>query len=109
MIERRANEERTYRRRRNRGPNGRTASGRAASGLPSVASVREPPTSRRWYRLRDKPSYSASLVERFVGFYVEQHNRVTPHSTFEGRTPDKVYFGDRAELEQGLIEARHRA
>jgi putative transposase len=36
---------------------------------------------------------SVTTVRRLVGFYVEQHNRVLPHSAFNGQTPDEMYFG----------------
>lgn len=52
---------------------------------------------------------SVAAVERLIAFYVEQHNTVMPHSAFDGRTPDEVYFGQRTELEGELVEARHRA
>jgi hypothetical protein len=32
-------------------------------------------------------------VRRLVAFYVDQHNRVLPHSAFHGHTPDEMYFG----------------
>jgi hypothetical protein len=28
-----------------------------------------------------------------VEFYVQEHNRVLPHSAFRGQTPDEMYFG----------------
>ena len=36
---------------------------------------------------------SAATVRRLVAFYVEEHNRVLPHSAFRGQTPDEMYFG----------------
>lgn len=36
---------------------------------------------------------SIATVRRLVGFYVQQHNEVMPHSAFNGLTPDEVYFG----------------
>jgi putative transposase len=27
-----------------------------------------------------------------VAFYVDEHNRVLPHSAFRGQTPDEMYF-----------------
>jgi hypothetical protein len=41
---------------------------------------------------RVKP-YSVTTVRRLVVFYVEQQNRVLPHSAFHGQTPDEMYFG----------------
>ena len=35
---------------------------------------------------------SIATVRRLVAFYVQQHNEVVPHSTFNGATPDEVYF-----------------
>jgi hypothetical protein len=36
---------------------------------------------------------SATTVRRLVAFYVDEHNRVLPHSAFRGQTPDEMYFG----------------
>ena len=36
---------------------------------------------------------STATVRRLVAFYVDQHNRVLPHSAFRGQTPDEMYFG----------------
>ena len=36
---------------------------------------------------------SVTTVRRLVEFYVQQHNRVLPHSAFRGQTPDEMYFG----------------
>jgi putative transposase len=36
---------------------------------------------------------SVTTVRRLVEFYVQEHNRVLPHSAFRGQTPDEVYFG----------------
>ena len=36
---------------------------------------------------------SVATVRRLVEFYVEEHNRVLPHSAFRGQTPDEMYFG----------------
>ena len=36
---------------------------------------------------------SVATVRRLVAFYVDQHNRVLPHSAFHGQTPDEMYFG----------------
>jgi transposase InsO family protein len=36
---------------------------------------------------------SVTTVRRLVEFYVDQHNRVLPHSAFHGQTPDEMYFG----------------
>ena len=36
---------------------------------------------------------SIATIRRLVAFYVDQHNRVLPHSAFRGQTPDEMYFG----------------
>jgi putative transposase len=36
---------------------------------------------------------SVTTLRRLVAFYVEEHNRVLPHSAFRGQTPDEMYFG----------------
>jgi hypothetical protein len=36
---------------------------------------------------------SVTTVRRLVAFYVDEHNRVLPHSAFRGQTPDAMYFG----------------
>jgi putative transposase len=35
---------------------------------------------------------SVTTVRRLVEFYVQEHNRVLPHSAFRGQTPDEMYF-----------------
>src|SRR5262249_17532511 len=39
------------------------------------------------------PLDRGTTVHRLVGFYVQEHNRVLPHSGFCGQTPDEMYFG----------------
>jgi putative transposase len=39
------------------------------------------------------PLDTVATVRRLVAFYVDQHNRVLPHSAFRGQTPDEMYFG----------------
>jgi putative transposase len=39
------------------------------------------------------PLDSTATVRRLVAFYVDEHNRVLPHSAFRGQTPDEMYFG----------------
>ena len=39
------------------------------------------------------PLDSVATVRRLVAFYVDEHNRVLPHSAFRGQTPDEMYFG----------------
>ena len=36
---------------------------------------------------------NVTTVRRLVAFYVDEHNRVLPHSAFRGQTPDEMYFG----------------
>ncbi len=53
---------------------------------------------------------SVATVRRLVAFYVDQHNRVLPHSAFHGQTPDDMYFGTGAavpaDLRSGAATAR---
>jgi putative transposase len=36
---------------------------------------------------------SVTTIRRLVAFYVDEHNRMLPHSAFRGQTPDEMYFG----------------
>jgi hypothetical protein len=36
---------------------------------------------------------SVTTVRRLVACYVDEHNRVLPHSAFRGQTPDEMYMG----------------
>ena len=53
---------------------------------------------------------SITTVRRLVAFYVDEHNRVLPHSAFRGQTPDEMYYGTGdtipAELTSGAVAAR---
>jgi putative transposase len=53
---------------------------------------------------------SIATVRRLVAFYVDEHNRVLPHSAFHGQTPDEMYFGTGdampAELASRAVAAR---
>jgi transposase InsO family protein len=53
---------------------------------------------------------SVTTVRRLVAFYVDEHNRVLPHSAFRGQTPDEMYFGTGdavpADLTSGAAAAR---
>jgi hypothetical protein len=53
---------------------------------------------------------NVTTVRRLVAFYVEEHNRVLPHSAFRGQTPDEMYFGTGdavpADLRSGAASAR---
>jgi hypothetical protein len=46
---------------------------------------------------------SVTTVRRLVAFYVEQHNRVLPHSAFQGQTPDEMYFGTGDAVPEDLL------
>ena len=45
---------------------------------------------------------SMATVGRLVAFYVDEHNRVLPHSAFRGQTPDEMYFGTGAAVPTDL-------
>jgi hypothetical protein len=53
---------------------------------------------------------TVTTVYRLVAFYVDEHNRVLPHSVFRGQTPDEMYFGTGggvpADLTSGAAAAR---
>ena len=53
---------------------------------------------------------SVTTVRRLVAFYLDEHNRVLPHSAFRGQTPDEMYFGTggavSADLTSGAAAAR---
>ena len=53
---------------------------------------------------------SVTTVRRLVKFYVDEHNRVLPHSAFRVQTPDELYFGTEdtvpAALTSGAAAAR---
>jgi putative transposase len=38
-------------------------------------------------------SLDSITTVRRLAFYVDEHNRVLPHSAFRGQTPDEMYFG----------------
>ena len=42
------------------------------------------------------PLDTVATVRRLVAFYVDEHNRVLPHSAFRGQTPDEMYFYEAA-------------
>ena len=45
-------------------------------------------------------------VRKQTAFYVDQHNRVIPHSAFKGQTPDEMYFGKGSDIPNQLSDAR---
>ncbi|MBN4048181.1 DDE-type integrase/transposase/recombinase [bacterium AH-315-O15] len=58
------------------------------------------------------PLERVTTVRRLVAFYVDEHNRVLPHSAFRGQTPDEMYFGTEdsvpADLTSRAATARRR-
>jgi hypothetical protein len=44
-----------------------------------------------WLYLNELPNNT--VLESLVGFDVQQHNSVMPHSAFHGQTLDEIYFG----------------
>jgi transposase InsO family protein len=62
---------------------------------------------RSWRSLKQQWLFLHSLdspatVRRPVAFYVDEHNRVLPHSAFRGHTPDEMYFGTGSTLSADL-------
>jgi hypothetical protein len=51
---------------------------------------------------------SVPTVRRLVAFYVDEHNRVLPHSAFRGQTPDEMPRLHRWEPDRHWIERRGR-
>lgn len=45
-------------------------------------------------------------VRKQTMFYVDQHNRVVPHSAFKGQTPDEMHFGKGSDIPNQLNDAR---
>jgi putative transposase len=45
---------------------------------------------------------SITTIRRLVAFYIDEHNRVLPHSAFRGQTPDEMYFGTGAAVPADL-------
>ncbi len=48
-------------------------------------------------------------LRKLVEFYVDQHNRVLPHSAFGGQTPDEMYFNTGADIPEKLAVGRKKA
>jgi putative transposase len=61
-----------------------------------------------WLYLNKLDSFAA--VERQVNFYIDQYNRVIPHSAHSGQTPDEIYFKTgtdvTSELQAAAVKAR---
>ena len=45
-------------------------------------------------------------VRKQTALYVDQHNRVVPHSAFKGQTPDEMHFGKGSDIPNQLNDAR---
>ena len=58
----------------------------------------------RWLFVNPLPSLGG--FRTLVAFFVEQHNKVMPHSAFRGQTPDEMYFGTGAAVPTDLAAAR---
>jgi hypothetical protein len=52
---------------------------------------------------------SIEAVRKHTLFYIEQHNKVIPHSAFQGQTPDEVYQDKGSDIPTALSEARKAA
>ena len=52
---------------------------------------------------------SVTSVRKRISFYVEQHNTVVPHFTFQGQTTDEMYFGTGASVPARLKEMQAEA
>ncbi len=49
---------------------------------------------------------TVTAVEKFVSFYIAEHNGAIPHSAFKGQTPDEMYFGTGDEVPEELEGAK---
>jgi len=49
---------------------------------------------------------SVATMRRLVAFYVDEHDRVLPHSAFRGQTPDEMYFKAGGRFRQNSRPAR---
>lgn len=48
-------------------------------------------------------------LRRLVTFYIEEYNSTLPHSAFRGQTPDEMYFGTGAGVEEKLELGKQNA
>lgn len=48
-------------------------------------------------------------LERFIAFYVGQHNTVMPHAAFGGQTPQEVFYASGDHVPAELAAKRHAA
>lgn len=67
-----------------------------------------------WRSLRHQWLYlheldSLEKLRPLVAFYVEQHNTVMPHSAFGGQTPDEMFLGGGAQVQETLVANRRKA
>ena len=60
-----------------------------------------------WIYINQLGSFAA--LEKLVAFYVTEHNTLLPHATFQGQTPDEIYFGRGEHVPAQLAEARRLA
>jgi putative transposase len=60
-----------------------------------------------WLYLHSLDSFAA--LGRLIESYVTAHNEVMPHSTFDGQTPNEMFFGAGDEVAKRLSEARSSA
>jgi transposase InsO family protein len=60
-----------------------------------------------WLYLHSLDSFTA--LQRLIGFYVDQHNRVMPHAAFAGQTPDEIFFGRGDAITEALANGRTAA
>jgi putative transposase len=52
---------------------------------------------------------SESKLRRLIAFYVNSHNQLMPHSAFNGKTPNEVYFETGGTVESELAAGRAAA
>jgi putative transposase len=60
-----------------------------------------------WLFLHHLHSFTA--LEKLIGWYVDEHNAVIPHSAFRGQTPDEMFFGRGDQIPDELDAARRQA
>jgi transposase InsO family protein len=60
----------------------------------------------QWLYLNTLDSFAA--VERLINFFVEEHNSL-PHSSFNGQTPDEMYYGTGEKVPEDLATAKAQA
>ena len=45
---------------------------------------------------------SIATLRKLIQFYINEYNSTLPHSAFKGQTPDEMYFGTGAEVQEKL-------